>query len=150
MIYRPATVEDITPQNVAMVAEGLRTVDLGSLPPCPIRITLTLHRMVEDSGYLFAVSEKDGELTGVIIGSLTEAMFSDATEANMLVWFVRPEYRGSWTGYRLARIYRDWARMVGAKRAFFEVNSGVDNEMAGKLAEKLGFSRIGESYKAIF
>lgn len=151
MIYRPAKLEDVTHRNVALLAQGMREVDLGEVPPCPVRITLSLHRMIKDSGYLVSIAEtKDRELAGVIIGVLTPALFSDATTANMLVWYVRPEFRGPWTGYRLAKIYRDWARMAGADTAYFDVNSGVDNEMAGKIAKKLGFRRIGEGYKATF
>lgn len=151
MIYRDATLEDVTQRNVALLAQGMRDVDLGEVPPCPIRITLTLHRIIKDPGYLVAVAEtKDRELAGVIIGSLSPAMFSEGTSASMLVWFVRPEFRGSPTGYRLAKIYRDWARLVDAHTAYFDVNSGVDNELGGRIAQKLGFRRIGEGYKATF
>jgi RimJ/RimL family protein N-acetyltransferase len=150
MIYREATPEDLGPRNMMMFLEGLREVELGRAGVCPARTLETLTRMISSSSHLVAVSDSGDGLTGVIIGSLSQEPFSEHLFAQMHVWYVRPEFRGSWTGYRLARIYRDWARMVGAKTAYFEVNSGVDNERAGALAKKLGFSHIGDIYKASF
>jgi GNAT superfamily N-acetyltransferase len=77
-------------------------------------------------------------------------MFSPNLNASMCVWYVRPKYRGGWAGYRLARIYRDWAKEMGVTTANFEVNSGVNNEMAEKLAYKLGFRQIGTTHKVLF
>lgn len=129
--------------------EGLREVELGKDGVCPARTLETLSWMVASPSHLVAVSDTGEELTGVIIGSVNQEPFSEHLFAQMHVWYVRPEVRGSWTGYRLARIYRDWARLAGAKTATFEINSGVANAMAGKLATKLGFSHIGDTYKAI-
>lgn len=129
--------------------EGLREVELGKDGVCPARTLETLMRMISSPTHLVAVSDTGEELTGIIIGSVNQEPFSEHLFAQMHVWYVRPEVRGSWTGYRLARIYRDWARMVGAKTANFEINSGVDNDRAGALAKKLGFSHIGDTYKAI-
>jgi len=150
MIYREATSADVTPQGIALVRAGMKEVELGQEPMCPVRAVETMLRMVDDPNYFVAVGDRGGVLTGVIIGSVAPSMFSDSLFATMHVWYVRPEDRGSWTGFRLARIYRDWARMVGAKTAYFDVNSGVDNRMAGGLARRLGFRHIGETYKAVF
>lgn len=150
MIYREATPADVTPQGIGLVAAGMAEVELGREPMCPVRSVETMLRMIDDPSHFVAVSDNDGVLTGVIIGSVAPSMFSDSLFATMHVWYVRPEVRGSWTGYRLARIYRDWARLAGAKTAYFDVNSGVSNERAGALAKRLGFNHIGETYKAVF
>ena len=150
MIYREATAADVTPQGIGLVAAGMQEVDLGQEPMCPVRSVETMLRMVQDPNHLVAVSDNDGVLTGVIIGSVAPSMFSDSVFATMHVWYVRPEDRGSWTGFRLARIYRDWAKMAGATTAYFDVNSGVDNRMAGGLAQRLGFRHIGDTYKVAF
>jgi len=150
MIYREATASDVNSDALLIVRAGFAEVTLGQEPMSPRRTAETLLRMVDDSNYIVVVSERDGRLTGVLIGSVAESMFSESLFATMHVWYVRPEDRGSWTGYRLARIYRDWAKMVGAKTAYFDVNSGVNNEMAGALACRLGFRHIGDTYKAVF
>ena len=150
MIYREARPEDLGPRNMILFLEGLREVELGADGVCPARTLETLSRMIASPDYLVVVSDTGEELTGVIIGSVNQEPFSEHLFAQMHVWYVRPEARGSWTGYRLARIYRDWAQMVGAKTATFEINSGVANERAGALAKKLGFRHIGEMYKASF
>ena len=147
MIYREARAEDVTPQGINLLAGAMAEVELGQEPMCPVRSVETLLRMVQDPNYLVAVSDNGGALTGVIIGSVAPSMFSDSVFATMHVWYVRPEARGSWTGFRLARIYRDWAKLAGAKTAYFDVNSGVDNKMAGGLAQRLGFRHIGDTYK---
>lgn len=149
MTYREARPEDVTPQGIGLVEAGMKEVSLGQEPMCPARAVETMLWMIQDPNHLVAVSDNCGVLTGVIIGSVAPSMFSDSLFATMHVWYVRPEARGSWTGFRLARIYRDWARMAGAKTAYFDVNSGVDNERAGALAKKLGFRHIGDTYKAI-
>ena len=147
MIYREATLADITSDALLLIRAGLREVELGQEPMSAGRTVATLKRMIEDSSYLVAISEKDGRPTGIIIGSVSDSMFSDSIFATMHVWYVLPEDRGSWTGFRLARIYRDWAKLAGATTAYFDVNSGVDNRMAGGLAQRLGFRHIGDTYK---
>jgi len=150
MIYRPANPQDITPRGIALVDEAMRETSWGDEPVCPVRSLETLTEMMRDPGSLVAVAEKGDQLVGVLIASVYDAMFSDTKHASMHVWYVRPTYRGGVTGYRLARIYRDWARGKGATTLYFDVNSGVDNQMAGKLACKLGFRHIGDAYKAVF
>lgn len=150
MIYRPATLQDITPRGIDLVKEATEETSWGDETFCPLRSLDTLTDMITNPGDLVAVAEQDDELAGVIIGTTHPSMFSPNLHASMCVWYVRPPYRGTITAYRLARIYRDWARLMGATTAYFEVNSGVNNELAGKLAHKLGFRHIGETYKAVF
>ena len=150
MIYREATLEDLSPKGVDLVAEGMQEVTLGEEAFSPDRSLETLIRMVNDPGCLVGVADTGNTLAGVIIASAYDSMFSDSIYATMHVWYVRPAHRGGWTGYRLARIYRDWAHLIGAKTAYMDVNSGVDNEMASKLAYKLGFRQIGTTHKAMF
>lgn len=150
MIYRPATPQDITPRGIALVDEAVTETSWGDEPVCPVRSLETLTDMIGDPNSLVVVAEDGDQLVGVMIASTHDAMFSDSLHASMHVWYVRPAYRGGWAGYRLARIYRDWARAKGATTLYFDVNSGVNNELAGKLACKLGFRHIGDTYKAVF
>lgn len=145
MIYREATASDLTPQGISLVSEGLR--ELGTEEFSPERSIQTMLGMLDDPATLMVVADTGDELAGVLLGSVYDSMFSNTSYGTMHVWYVRAKYRGGWTGYRLARIYRDWARMVGADTVYFDVNSGVNNEMAGKIAQKLGFKRVGELYK---
>lgn len=150
MIYRPATTRDITPNGIDLVKEATEETSWGDETFCPLRSLDTLTAMIESPKDLVGVAATGDELAGVIIGTTHNAMFSPNLNASMCVWYVRPKYRGGWTGYRLARIYRDWAKEMGATTAFFEVNSGVDNEKAEKLAYKLGFRQVGTSHKVLF
>lgn len=150
MIYRAATPQDITPRGLDLVKEATSETSWGDEPFCPVRSLETLTDMIASPSDLVAVAEDGDDLAGVIIGTMYPAMFAPTMSASMCVWYVRPRYRGGWAAYRLARIYRDWARLMGATTAHFEVNSGVNNELAGKLARKLGFRHIGETYKAVF
>lgn len=152
MIYRAATLRDITPKGIDLVKEATEETSWGDEAFCPLRSLDTLSSMIESPTDLVAVATTDSgdELTGVVIGTTFDAMFSPTLHAAMNVWYVRPAYRGGWAGYRLARIYRDWARLMGATIAHFEVNSGVNNDMAEKLACKLGFRQIGTTHKAMF
>lgn len=150
MIYRPATHRDITPNGIDLVKEATEETSWGDEVFCPLRSLDTLTAMIDNPGDLVGVAATADELAGVIIGTTHKAMFSPKLNASMCVWYVRPKYRGGWTGYRLARIYRDWAKEMGVTTANFEVNSGVDNEMAEKLAYKLGFRQIGTTHKVLF
>lgn len=150
MIYRPATLQDITPNGINLVKEATEETSWGDETFCPLRSLETLTEMINNPADLVAVAATDTELAGVVIGTTHPSMFSPNLHASMCVWYVRPPYRGGWAGYRLARIYRDWARLMGATTAHFEVNSGVNNKMAEKLAYKLGFRQIGTTHKVMF
>jgi hypothetical protein len=41
---------------------------------------------------------------------------------------------------------RNWAERKGATKHIAVVNSGVDDEMAGKLLERMGYRRSGTEY----
>jgi RimJ/RimL family protein N-acetyltransferase len=150
MIYRSATLDDITPRGIALVDEAMRETSWGDEDVCPVRSLYTLTSLISDPRHLVAVAEEGDELVGVVIATIEPSMFSANTHAAMHVWYVRPKYRGSRAAYRLARVYRDWARLMGVRTAYFDVNSLVNNDLAGRIAEKLGFSHIGNSYKALF
>lgn len=150
MIYREATIEDVFPQGLGLVTAGMAEVNLGEDPVCEASALRTMYRLVEDPNCLVAVAEDQGQLVGVVVASLSQSLFSNSTYTTLHVWYVLPEVRGSLAGYRLARIYRDWAVLVGAKTAYCDVNSCVNNELAGRMVERLGFKRIGDAYKATF
>jgi GNAT superfamily N-acetyltransferase len=150
VIYRPATHRDITPNGIDLVKEATEETSWGDEVFCPLRSLDTLTAMIDNPGDLVGVAATGDELAGVIIGTTHKAMFSPNLNASMCVWYVRPKYRGGWAGYRLARIYRDWAKEMGVTTANFEVNSGVNNKMAEKLAYKLGFRQIGTTHKVLF
>jgi GNAT superfamily N-acetyltransferase len=143
VIYRPATHRDITPNGIDLVKEATEETSWGDEVFCPLRSLDTLTAMIDNPGDLVGVAATEDELAGVIIGTTHKAMFSPNLNASMCVWYVRPKYRGGWAGYRLARIYRDWAKEMGVTTANFARRRSERDPCADAGQDEARGARVG-------
>ena len=70
------------------------------------RVQNTLSR-IQSNGVIL-VSESDSDLTGVIMGQITEdLLFPEVKTLREVIWWVRPEHRSGTTGARLLKKYTE-------------------------------------------
>jgi GNAT superfamily N-acetyltransferase len=100
---------------------------------------------MDDSKYLFLVSEKAGQIIGGFIGYCVSQWFSDDKTAGDLVLYVQPEHRGGLSAVRLVKKYIEWAKDQGVKDGHIGlgITTGIHTEKTGRFYESLGFEKTG-------
>ena len=98
--------------------------------------------MTVENGYISVIEQGD-ELIGIMAGCLVQPAFSRDFMACDYMLYVKPEYRGGMTAFRLVRDYIKWAKERGAKIITVGVTAGIDNSFAIKFYEALGFKQTG-------
>ena len=112
-MIRPATQGDLP----ALVSMGLRFLEASpyasSLQRNPLAMHDTAALFVGDTEKVALVSERDGELTGMILVCVFPHMLSGQRIASEFCWWVEPDARGS--GLKLLQAAEDWAPAHGAE-----------------------------------
>lgn len=92
------------------------------------------------------VHERDGVVDGGLVGAFTEVWCAEESQAEIIILYVSRDRRGGMTAYRLVNEFWTWAHARGAR----EIAAGVTTalEMAGKLYEGMGMTRVGGVYRA--
>lgn len=88
------------------------------------------------------VYEIDGVVVGWVMGKVEEFTFSTQKIASDLGLFVHPSYRKTKAGIALIKSYTKWARQ-NADVVTFNVNAGIDNDLAVKVLERCGYESSG-------
>lgn len=145
MIYRPATLEDV-PRSVDFVARALQDVEPYGAKVDRIHLARQCVQRCMSPASLNLLAERDDRIVGICIASICDQIYTPELFSYLFFWYVSPEVRGTMTGARLIKIMRNWAEKRGATKHLAVVNSGVDDEMAGKLLERLGYRRSGTEY----
>ena len=68
------------------------------------------------------------DLAGSIIGFTITYPHSNTLAAGDYIWYVRPEYRGTLIGFRLMKMFEEWARGVGASHILTGATSGIKTD----------------------
>lgn len=93
------------------------------------------------------VAEQDGLIIGMMAGYLTDYFFCDKTLACDMVLFVKKDYRGGLTAFRLIRAFQHWALQHNAVELSLGISTNIHAETTGKLYQKMGFNYVGGLYK---
>ncbi len=139
---RRARSEDI-PRIVDMGVRFLGDIYPDKLVPNPDRMARTVAWLLEDDGRALFVSEKDGQLTGMIGLFVYEHPMSGERTASEMFWWVEPEHRGH--GVRLLKVARGWAKAAGA-RTIQMVAPGYDVE---RFYQRLGYTKVETVYLSV-
>lgn len=145
MIYRPGILEDV-PRAVDFVARALEEVEPYGSKVDRAHLTQQCIERGSDPNALNLLAEKDGQIVGICIAGLGDQIYTPELFSYLYFWYVAPEVRGSMAAYRMIKIMRNWAERKGATKHLVVVNSGVDDDMAGKLLERAGYRRNGTEY----
>ena len=145
MIYRPGILEDV-PRAVDFVSRALEEVEPYGSKVDKVHLAHQCMQRGMDPNALNLFAEKNDEIVGICIAGITDQIYTPELFSYLYFWYVVPAYRGSMAGPRMIKIMRNWAEKKGATKHIAVVNSGVDDEMAGKLLERMGYRRSGTEY----
>lgn len=95
----------------------------------------------------FSVAESDGVLVGMFAGYITDYYFGHGLLANDILWYVRPENRGSRVGLALLKAFEDWALERGVSEVCLGVSTAVDLERTAQILSNRGYHHVGGNFK---
>lgn len=111
------------------------------------KLTAFLKFVRDDERHALLVYENaDGEIDGVYIGNIGNYFFSNELGAWDLIFYVRPERRGSLCAARLWRAFRQWAEAKGAKAIWPGISTGVYREQAARFYRGMGLEEVGSVF----
>lgn len=102
--------------------------------------------ITHDDGLLLVAYDGDN-LIGMFWGFIDEIFFSRVRVSADLLLYITPEHRGCRLATRLVRGYEDWARAAGVTEIQVGVSAGIEDELATKLYERLGYTTVGRTLK---
>ena len=92
------------------------------------------------------VAERDGKITGFMLGAAVPLWFSKKRSASDIVTY--SERPGD--GYRLIRAFIDWAwSLPNVIEITMAQSSGIEVERTAKLYERAGLQRVGNLYTVV-
>lgn len=108
------------------------------------KLKMTLIDCIEKAAIL--VSERDGVITGIMALILTQSYWCDDYRLQNLVYYVLPEYRNSTDGIELLKAAKRLADAASIGMDFY-IESYEDNDRKDRVFQRLGFRKIGSSFK---
>lgn len=94
-----------------------------------------------------SVSAGPDGLDGMLLGQASELWYSRAKCASDVLFYVRPDRRGSITAVRLVQAFVEWAHWTGAAEVQIAQSSGVRVEELHRLMTGMSFGHVGGVYK---
>lgn len=95
---------------------------------------------------VFVYEATAGSIDGVYIGNIGNYFFSSELGAWDMIFYVRPERRGSFAAARLWRAFRDWAREKGAKSIWPGISTGIYREQSARFYRGMGLEEVGSVF----
>ena len=141
-MIRKARVEDM-PKIIAL---GKRLQARTVYADIPIDIQTfggTLGQCISSAFGFAMVAEREGEITGLMLGAAMPLWFSKKRSATDFITY--SERAGD--GYRMIRKFIDWAwSLSNVVEITLAQSSGVDTERSEIIYQRLGLSRVGAIY----
>jgi GNAT superfamily N-acetyltransferase len=140
-----------TAADAAMIDSMLR--DLGRESPIyrlmPIddrKLTDYIAKVIRGSDHAVLLHEGTSGIDGIYIGMLVQQFFTFEITAMDVLFYVRPERRGSRAAVRLFRAFKTWARSSGAKAIQVGTMNGIAPARTAKFYRGMGLTEIGGVY----
>ncbi len=106
----------------------------------------TLGHCISNAFGFAMVAEKDGKITGLLLGAAVPLWFSRRRSASDIVTYA--ESPGD--GYRLIKAFLKWAWSVPlVVEVTMAQSSGIDTDRMSVLYEHAGLERVGNIYTAV-
>jgi Acetyltransferase (GNAT) family len=103
------------------------------------------HDVIRDDLNCF-IAKKDNEVIGFVVCYVTRYFFTSQTFSLLDLWYVHPNYRGSYASFKLIKAYENWARLRGCIQIFAAVTNDADHSKAVAIADiqqRLGYKSVG-------
>lgn len=138
-MIREAVLTDV-PRLIEMGCRFIaETTYVSDIPANPEQLEHLARWLIEGDGVVF-VSEREGQLTGMLGAMIFPHPMSGQRTASDLFWWVEPEARGD--GVRLLKRMEQWAIAQGAERLMM----AAPTARVGLLYERLGYRAVETSY----
>lgn len=106
-----------------------------------------LMNCITDDEGIVLVAVQDGNIIGYLWAIQHGlAPWSPVLVASDLLFYVKPEHRGSRAAWRLVLAYKEWAEEEGCTEVRLSVASGINTSRTERLYEHLGFSRFASTF----
>ncbi len=146
-----AEYKELTVENIAdVMVLGLAMHEEAIPKEYPVDIEYAAQKCYESvilSEYGYGAVAMDGdEPVGMIMGQLAHYDWAPILFAYNLVWYVKPERRGSMAAFRLLRMFERWAKSRGAVHVAVGLASGVLTKKTGKALSRSGYRHMGGNF----
>jgi GNAT superfamily N-acetyltransferase len=140
-MIRNATYDDI-PKLVEMGLKLNQESNYAHVTYAPDRVAATCKLMI-DQGFLI-VSEKDGEVVGVMMGDVQTSWYSNERMGFDLTLYIEPQHRSGLMAARMIKQFEEWCKSMGATQIRPGVSTG--SAAASKLYKAMGYVVTGEQF----
>lgn len=143
-MIRVATANDIE----ALMCLGRQMHAEGAFNVHPMdeeKVRLAMLSCIE-SGFAAANHGLEG-IDAMLLGHVAELWYSRARCAADVLFYVRPDRRGSIAAVRLVQEFVQWAQWAGAQEVQIASSSGVRVEELHRMMTGMSFAHVGGVYK---
>jgi GNAT superfamily N-acetyltransferase len=144
-------VRHATPADAAVIDAMLRAMGRESpiyraMPIDDRKLADYIARVIRGSDHAVLLHEGPAGIDGIFIGMLVQQFFTFETSAMDVLFYVRPERRGSRAAVRLFRAFKAWAKSSDAKTIQVGTMTGIDPARTAKFYRGMGLNEIGGVY----
>jgi hypothetical protein len=83
---------------------------------------------------------------GLLAAMLTRNPLTNELQANEIVWYVRPQYRGSKSSLKFLKDYEAWATAKGVKYLCLSLHENEYAEPLSKLYTRRGYTKMETTF----
>jgi len=141
-VIRTATEEDLFDLTI-LCREFIKEVG----PPLKFdkgKIETFLTNAILSDVWIVLVMESEGEVTGLLVGVVSEHPFLPMVMASELGWFVSREKRGSIEAIKLIKHFEQWAKNIGANLISLTDEAKLND--ISKIYQRLGYNLMERTY----
>lgn len=144
-------VRHATPADAAVIETMLRAMAQESpvyrvMPIDDRKLADYIAKVIRSSDHAVLLHESPAGIDGIYIGMLVQQFFTFEITAMDILFYVRPERRGSRAAVRLFRAFKAWAKSSGAKAIQVGTMTGIDPARTAKFYRGMGLNEIGGIY----
>lgn len=108
-----------------------------------ITVRRLIMQAIDSPTWLPLVAYSQGQMAGIGLFFVLPCFFGPALEGGDLVFYVRPDRRGSLAAAAMMRVLVPWMRQQGVMRIRLGIDTGIDDARAEKFFAGSGFTRVG-------
>lgn len=86
------------------------------------------------------IARKEGRPYGIIAGQVSHLMFSNHRIAHELLWWIRPEARGTKLSIQLLQAFEHWAKTIGCTHIQMSMVNNDNLDKVAKLYTRFGYA----------
>ena len=144
-MIRKAQVSDL-PQRLALGKRLIVRTPYADVKIDTLIAAQTLGQCISSAFGIALVAERDGEITGLLLGAAVPLWFSKSRSATDIITYA--ETPGD--GYRMIRRFVKWAwSLPNVIEVTMAQSSGIDVERTRQLYERVGLAPVGALYTAV-